>query len=126
MILERRLRFTPHGSSESNLLCLRIGEPCFPAKTPGMEQFFGCPVDYGLRGVQPHEVFGMDAMQASGAALAAIHIFIKEMAKQGAWCWDDGRPYSIKDDAPVPLQSQEATLGVEIKIDRDSAPGGTD
>jgi hypothetical protein len=117
MILERRLRFTPTGSNEFNVLVIQIGEPTFPARTPGMERFFGCSLDYGLRGVRPHEVFGVDAMQASGAALAAIHIFIREMAKKGVWSWEDGRPYKVEDDAPVPLSSQEAVRTANTKIE---------
>ena len=118
MILERRLVFRGQHGSDPTSLSIRIGEPNFPAKTPGMEQFFGCPIEYGLRGTRPHEVFGMDAMQAVGAAFCVVHIFIKEMATKGTWYWEDGRLYNLDGESPLPLEKQQATYGVDIQIDR--------
>lgn len=80
---------------------MRVSEPYFPAKRAGMQMFYGCEVHFLTGDAAPVECLGMDAMQAIGAAIRILDIYLSGLSKrnEGAQLvWENGEVYDPLED----------------------------
>lgn len=124
MLIERTFTLIIKTSGNKQEIKVGIGEPYFPAKALGLEEFAGCQVHTGTMDAGQHEVYGVDKLQALCNGLTSIDFFLKAMANQGDLFWPNGNMYNPKLEAPFPSTVSEvfdATLGVKREGDK----GGT-
>lgn len=114
MLAERTFTLINKVTGDKQDIKVGIGEPYFPAKVPGLEEFAGCQVHTGTVDAGQHEVYGVDKLQALCNGLTSIDFFLKAMATQGDLFWPNGGTYNPKLEAPFPSTVSEvfdATLG---------------
>ena len=102
MEIERRLRFRRPGVSAAEEIVVSVGFPYFPAKALGMEQFHGCYLSLGDASGVCQEAFGIDYMQALGAALRVVQIYLERLSEIGELTLSDGTLYDPRTHGPIP------------------------
>ena len=107
MLAERILTLVDRSTGNRQEIKVGIGEPYFPAKAEGSQEFAGCQVHIGTVGAGQHEVYGIDKLQALCNGLTSIDFFLKTMVTQGDLFWPNGNAYNPKLEAPFPNMVSE-------------------
>ena len=59
-----------------------------------------CPVHIGIEEAGRIEAHGVDKLQALGAAIHQVDLYLAGLAAAGKLSWEDGRPYEPSYEAP--------------------------
>jgi hypothetical protein len=102
MIAERRLIFRAADSRQRVIIYVAVGEPydLEPDRKVGKDMVCACPVHIGVEDAGLTEVHGADKLQALGAAIHQVDLYLAGLVAAGELSWEDGRQYEPSYEAP--------------------------
>lgn len=112
MLIERNLVWVRRRDGKKFQIKVGVGLPYRPARLAGFEDMAACVVHTGLDDAGEREVFGIDELQALGAALSSVDAFLKVMIAQGEFFWGDGRQYTPPKDSIFAIDIRNIVEGI--------------